>query len=243
VILFMAWLDAQPRYIAKYADHYKTLYPTASIILVTTSTAEAIVRSEANNIKNFSPVAAALLNLSPDAKILLHTFSNGGISSAVLIAEEYHRSSGAPLPIQAQIFDSCPGSPHFWSDIRAISAGLPRNPVIRTLGMATLTVMYTVYIAIWWATGSENPVLGNRALVNRGELFSKRAPRAYIYSREDAMVEWTDVESHIADAKSAGYDVSAELFEGTQHVSHMPKDSGRYWGIVQSVWKSSFGRQ
>lgn len=243
VILFMSWLDAQPKHIAKYTEYYKTLFPNAGIILVTSSTKETILRSKANDTRLFSPIAATLQALPPNTRILLHSFSNGGLSNTALTTKEYNLRTNAPLPIQAHIFDSSPGYPRFWADIQALRAGLPKNFIIRNLATAMLLIAYVAARTFWWVKGVEHPIKTYGALVNRQELFSKKVPRAYIYSREDAMVQWRDVEDHMAKAKGLGYEVRGELFEGTQHVSHMPKDSKRYWDIVQSVWKSSFGEQ
>ncbi|OBT62296.1 hypothetical protein VE03_09031 [Pseudogymnoascus sp. 23342-1-I1] len=243
VILFMSWLDAQPKHIAKYTEYYKTLFPNAGIILVTSSTRETVMRTKANDTKFFSPIAATLQALPSSTRILLHSFSNGGLSNTALTTKEYNRRTGGPLPIQAQIFDSSPAYPRFWADIRAMRAGLPKNFIIRNLVTAIVAVTYVVARAMWWVRGLEHPLKTYCALMNRHELFPKKVPRTYIYSREDAMVQWRDVEDHMAKAKGLGYEVRAELFEGSQHVSHMPKDSKRYWGIVKSVWKSSFGEQ
>lgn len=243
VILFMSWLDAQPKHIAKYTEYYKTLFPNAGIILITSSTKETILRSKANDTRLFSPIAATLQALPPNTRILLHSFSNGGLSNTALTTKEYNLRTNAPLPIQAHIFDSSPGYPRFWADIQALRAGLPKNFIIRNLATAMLLIAYVAARTFWWVKGVEHPIKTYGALVNRQELFSKKVPRAYIYSRGDAMVQWRDVEDHMAKAKGLGYEVRGELFEGTQHVSHMPKDSKRYWDIVQSVWKSSFGEQ
>ncbi|KFY25610.1 hypothetical protein V493_04553 [Pseudogymnoascus sp. VKM F-4281 (FW-2241)] len=244
VILFMSWLDAQPKHIAKYTEYYKTLFPNAGIILVTSSTKETIMRSKSNDTRFFSPVAAAIQALPSNTRILLHSFSNGGLSNTALITKEYNRRTSGPLPIQAQIFDSSPGYPRFWADIQAMRAGMPKNFIIRNLATALVAAAYVLMKGIWWMKGMEHPIKTYCAMMNRQDLFPKKVPRAYIYSREDSMVQWRDVENHMANAKGLGYDVRGELFEGSQHVSHMPKDSKRYWGIVQSVWKSSsFGEK
>lgn len=243
VILFMSWLDAQPKHIAKYTEYYKALFPNASIILVTAAAKDAIMRSKTNDTKFYSAVVAAIQAFPSNSKILLHSFSNGGLKNIALTTEEYNRRTGDPLPIQAQIFDSGPGYPRFWPDIRALTAGLPKNFFIRTLARAVLSVAYVLYKFAWWVKGIENPVMTYSKMMNRHELFAKKVPRAYIYSHEDGMVQWRDVEDHMAKAKGLGYEVRAELFEGSPHVGHMPKDSKRYWGIVKSFWNSSFGEQ
>ncbi|OBT40875.1 hypothetical protein VE00_09537 [Pseudogymnoascus sp. WSF 3629] len=243
VILFMSWLDAQPKHIAKYTEYYKTLFPNADIILVTAWTKDVVLRTKSGETKVYAPVAAKLQALPSNTRILLHSFSNGGLKNIALTTEEYNRRTGDPLPIQAQIFDSGPGYPRFWPDLRAITAGLPKNFIIRTLATAALAFAYVLYKAVWWVKGIENPIITYGKMMNRHELFAKKVPRVYIYSREDEMVQLGDVEDHMAKARALGYEARGELFEGTQHVSHMPKDSTRYWGIVESVWKSSFGEQ
>ena len=62
--------------------------------------------------------------------------------------------------------------------------------------------------------------------------------RCYIYSKEDEMVSWENVEEHAAEAEGRGWRVRRELFVGSGHVAHARVDSGRYWGVVQRVWES-----
>lgn len=240
LILFLTWLDALPKHTAKYVDTFKSLYPRARIVIVTHKTMEDITRSKSRNLKYYDPVVTVLQALSPSARVLLHSISNGGASSSMYIAEEYQKRTDAPLPVQALILDSAPGESRYKQDLKAISAGLPKNPVVNLLGKVALAVLYTVFKVVWSVTGAENPIEMIRTRLNRTDLFPTSAPRAYIYSHEDEMVGWKDVERHMAEAEELGYPVRAELFKGSKHVSHMPFDKERYWNIVQSVWKSSF---
>lgn len=65
---------------------------------------------------------------------------------------------------------------------------------------------------------------------------SKATPRLYLYSDTDLVIPSKAVEEHIAEAKQEGFDVQAELFHGSAHVSHARKDPERYWGAIRSVW-------
>ena len=71
--------------------------------------------------------------------------------------------------------------------------------------------------------------------LNDPSLFSKAAPRLYIYSKTDQMVDYKDVQSHAAEAKGKGWSVRTDMFEGSKHVGHLMVDGDRYWEDVKSV--------
>jgi len=78
LILLPAWLDAAPRHIAKYTTGYGHLYPSARILVIKTTLPDVIYRSIASNQQRVTPALEILLALPPNAKVLLHLFSNGG---------------------------------------------------------------------------------------------------------------------------------------------------------------------
>lgn len=61
--------------------------------------------------------------------------------------------------------------------------------------------------------------------------------RLYLYSEEDQLVYYKDLEQHAADAKKAGYSVWLEKFDGTPHVAHARKYPERYWKMVRDFWQ------
>lgn len=62
----------------------------------------------------------------------------------------------------------------------------------------------------------------------------------YIYSDADRMVDWQEVEDHAADARSRGFVVDLERFEGSGHAAHVRVGGGeRYWQIVKDLWRES----
>jgi len=77
--------------------------------------------------------------------------------------------------------------------------------------------------------------------------------RTYIYSKQDAMIDWRHVEKHAADAATGGDNNSnnkksdgssrvkipcrLEMFHGSGHVAHMRHDPERYWRVVTETWE------
>lgn len=240
LILLAIWLDAQPKHIAKYISRFRLLYPSAQIIILTSVLLETLTRTPSNNLLWCTPVVSLLASLPPSTNILLHTLSNGGGTSIAAIASLYQSRTGRALPIRAHILDSSPGNSAFCADLRAFTAGLPKNPFLNWGGKLLITALYALFKVVWWMARAQHPIAVLRRRLNEPRLFPVGAPRAYVYSREDEMVGWRDVEGHVAEARERGYRVRVELFEGSRHVAHMPMDSERYWGIVQEVWKESF---
>jgi len=64
--------------------------------------------------------------------------------------------------------------------------------------------------------------------------------RAYIYSKEDELIDWRDVERHGEEAVErlggGGGRVRMERFEGSQHVAHLRKDGERYGRVIRELW-------
>lgn len=58
-----------------------------------------------------------------------------------------------------------------------------------------------------------------------------------MYSSTDALIPAKDVETHAAEAKAAGLDVTLENFGKSAHVSHARTDPGRYWESVKALWE------
>ncbi|KIY43048.1 hypothetical protein FISHEDRAFT_78895 [Fistulina hepatica ATCC 64428] len=48
-----------------------------------------------------------------------------------------------------------------------------------------------------------------------------------------------NVERHIQDVKSRGFNVDVESLISSKHVTHARTDPERYWGAVQRVWEKA----
>jgi hypothetical protein len=75
-----------------------------------------------------------------------------------------------------------------------------------------------------------------RQVINDKNLFDLDAPRMYIYSLADDMVEPKDIEEHADEAAKLGYTVAGEKFLTSGHAAHMIQDPKRYWSVVQKLW-------
>jgi hypothetical protein len=236
LVLLLGWMDAKPRHIAKYASGYEKLYPSASILAITTSSYDAALSSNAANIKRISPALDILYTLLPNAKLLLHFFSNGGGFTTVYIARCYMKEMGKALPMTATVFDSVPGYARLQAQVRAFMVALPKNMILRAIAALILYISYPFFKLRYLLTGTVDVVEDMRLATNDKSLFDLDAPRVYIYSEADDMVEPKDVEEHADEAKTLGYTVSREKFLTSGHAAHMIQDPKRYWGIVQRLW-------
>jgi hypothetical protein len=242
LILFPSWLNAPPRPAYKYALGLHALYPSARIIILSTTTQNNFLRTPWRLHAAALPVVKYIRGLDEDKrKILCVSFSNGGLLSLLNVAAHWRKLTDSPLPITAHIVDSAPGKPSFWSDIRAVSQGLPPNPVVQFLGKSVFTVVASLVTVAYRLFGIKHIVLRIRAKLNDTRLLPTGTRRTYIYSKEDDMVQWRAVEEHAADAQKLGWIVRTEEFEGSRHVAHMALEPERYWGTVKETWLRAVG--
>lgn len=242
LILFPSWLDALPKHTAKYLLGYQALYPKSVIIVITHKILDDILGTRKNKLLWYGPVADYLQSLSAEANVLLHSVSNGGALSIVSVAQIYRERTGKPLPIKAQVLDSSPGKPSFWSDIDAVTIGIPSLP-IRLVAKVVITLGSFLAKILYILIRKQHPVIALRAKMIDTTLFNIRAPRVYIYSKEDRMVSWKAVEEHVAESRAKGYQATGEEFKGSKHVAHMMMDPERYWGIIGKLWISVIGEE
>ena len=64
--------------------------------------------------------------------------------------------------------------------------------------------------------------------------------RLYIYSVDDKMVGWEDVEIHAIEAVGRGEDIERERWVGTGHVGHMSDDKEWYWSAIKRFWERGY---
>lgn len=88
--------------------------------------------------------------------------------------------------------------------------------------------------------GNQHPLIALRERLVDPQLFDRKAPRVYIYSKEDEMVSWRAVEEHITQAREKGFKAEGEEWKGSKHVAHMIMAEERYWDVVERVWRRGF---
>ena len=192
---------------------------------------------------------------------MLHTFSNGGTNTATqLLIELYHTLSNSstpgcqltPFPLRGILLDSCPAKGTYWKSYNAMVLSLPRDVATQLLGAFAVHLLL-VLLYTWIACGNENPAgLMRRTLldeaISRGmsdedESTSEvgKGRVCYLYSKEDEMCEWTDIRDHAEEARSMGWKVDEEVFEGSAHCAHLSADMGKYISAMEKMWKGEIG--
>ena len=172
-----------------------------------------------------------------DPKILLHIFSNGGMSSATHLLHVLRSRMKKPLALTGIVFDSCPGKgTSYWQTFDAMMLSFPENHVWRFLG-ALAVHCFLIVLVLYIACGNENPA----ALWWRTPLEENPAHGAcYLFSREDRMIDWIDVQQHAKEARRNNWRVMEVQFYGSGHCAHLMMNEGRYIEAVNSVWEGTF---
>ncbi|KAI1496194.1 DUF829-domain-containing protein [Biscogniauxia marginata] len=181
-----------------------------------------------------------------DDRAILHVMSNTGWISAAATLNAYRQRHGtsACLPHRLCVNDSAPGSVVFTTQVgrwaRAMALGTARQfpwPFAVTKG---LWYMFLYAVHLLGAALRREPagVYSQRAFLDHA-MATPRAPRLYIYSKDDDLIGWKDLENQAATARNEGYTTILERFEGSPHTGHMPVDPDRYWGAIARCWKES----
>lgn len=151
----------------------------------------------------------------------------------------YKKASGKVLPVKAVVLDSSPGQPTLAEGWAAMSIGLPKGLLWYPFAAVTLTLLG---IAAFCKTvfGMETVVERTRTWLNDWSIIDKSSSRLYIYSENDKLVGWKDVERHAEESKNDGVEVSLLKEIETGHVQHAFKDSERYWQRIKGLWESVY---
>jgi hypothetical protein len=249
LILLFSWTGAQHKHITKYISGYTALFPSTPILVITTAINDLLYRTSSKRRRSFLP-AITTMTSSPvlNTNILLHAFSEGGSSTSVHFAKAYRAHTRRRLPLSALVLDSCPGTLHFTNLAHTARNSVPGNPTAQVL--ASLTA-YTV-IASYWTTflliGDREDVDDPKDLnaktklaLNDTSLWDTEAPRAYLFSKADKLIDWKSVLEHARHAEKRGTPVVAvEVFEKSAHCAHIreKEDAERYWSAVRRVWEA-----
>ncbi|TQW00150.1 indole-diterpene biosynthesis protein PaxU [Cordyceps javanica] len=251
LILLSTWMGARENHIAKYVQEYRVIFPTSRILVAqcpfthvvmpflawtqirpAVPILKEVVESESTQrLKNDD--ASVLTGDPTTPRVLIHAFSNGGISTTLFLYNALKRSLGGQfaLPQHVFIFDSCPGTFKWRNTARAIMKILPRwsSPAVH----AVLFSIWLFYRVV--------PVLQPRQNVNSRTIRNPRfqefeVRRTYLYGTDDQMIPPTDVEHEAGLAAEAGFNVRLERFEDATHVAIPMLHPERYWRVVKESW-------
>jgi hypothetical protein len=243
IILVLSWMSALPRHAQKYTSVYRSRYPNATIVHITTTLQDMILFTNGARRRELAPAldviaASKTASSSPqtEPRVLLHLFSNGGAYTAAQLANAYVQKTGSPLPLSAMVLDSAPGRATYQSGFRAITLALPRSSIVwRIIGICFAHLLLVTLLLFEWC-GSGGKIEDARRALNDRHLIDHRAARLYLYSKEDLLVSQSDIEDRAAEAEKCGLGVHSVLFEGSGHVSHAIADPKSYWAAVEKCW-------
>ena len=256
IIVLYCWGDSNPKHVAKYAAGYRALYPLARMVVVFGPILRAITQTLPQRAATMAPAIDAIFggysgHDDPVAahareRVMVISMSNTGGINAASTLHAYKQRFGKPMPYHLLVCDSCPGSHSFmrnfapWSRAMALgTAGFFPWPFVVTQGLAMVFLAGIHGLA--WVTGNQSAAEFSVNGVNDESLSVRSAGKLYLYSKEDDIISWVDIEEQAADARSKGYDVACEVFEGTPHVGHMRVHPEQYWGAIERRWRELNG--
>lgn len=254
-IIISSWGDGMPKHVTKYSDGYHELYPSARIIVILSRTFQATHQSEEARIAAMMPVVDTVFPTPTGSgnekeRLLVHAMSNTGaiFTASIVVAYQRRHGTDKPFPHQLLVLDSTPGGLVFTSQVtrwsRAMAVGTAKFfpwPFIITQGMW--------YLFLWgsylWQLISRSEASGVWAdrIINDKSCVTTDSSRVYLYSKEDEIIGYKDLEENVAHAKTLGYSVDLEMFEGSSHVGHMRLHPEQYWSKVASSWKQAIAEK
>lgn len=254
LVILATWAFAHSNHIAKYVERHRELSPNAAILVmkcflrhlfwIPTARQELVLA--ASVIRSVLGARTISEDDSKSPSMMLHVFSNSGLSTAHNLCDVYATTALADnddswLPLHTTVFDSSPGRYEHQAVASDAIYGVPRGRWVQRL--ATLPFAYLLSTSLWvwvhvlqgqdwvgiWARAAKDPT---RAL---------ETCRSYAYSDADPLVRRHLVEAHAEDAKAGGFKVlHRDDFVDSAHVSHARADPIRYWRLVKGRFRRLF---
>lgn len=234
-ILLFSWGDANPRHIEKYTTMYTVIWPEAEIIVVESGIADFFYRTEKTLRRLLEPVVE-MLNKRANDTLLVHVMSNAGSKQWCMLNNLFSQSTGRSLSNVITIVDSAPGRAKFEQTWAALVGSLPKALIPRmTLGFIFGIVLSIMHLANLFVPGFD-VIETTRTQMNSPSEAVTGTRRCYIYSEEDKIIGWQDIEDHADDAKRKGWTVELVKFQGSTHVGHFKQDPERYQDTIRRMW-------
>jgi hypothetical protein len=223
----------------KHADAYNSLFPSSTIMIITTSIKDLWFRNSRSERSQLRPAIERILSYRNIDNILVHAYSEGGSSKAVLFAESYQRETGTRLPCTALFLDSTPGRPRYVRQCNAARLSLPSHPVLKILGSAIcMVVLGWLWMYYYWIIGFENNfITKTRQRLLDDSIWNLAIPRCYLFSKADESIWWKDVLQHAQEAIEMGVPVAHMRFPNSPHCRHAVDYPTSYWDAVAITWK------
>lgn len=235
VVLICGWMDGQLRYVSKYAEQYRAMYPGASIIMVLSTYAACFESSFAARQAEAHVAAVELRARSAAAHaaqpsvpptVLLHTMSNGGVIMLEALLQQLDGEEATFARPLAHIVDSAPGALDWDTLARAATATMPTDTVAarirRHTRFASIALGAIAAGAVRSTRGSLEVLKRARQRINttamwawrRGEAAGTKLPaRMYFYTRADPFIQEDALLAHARDAQAVNRDAELPVLE------------------------------
>ncbi|KAF7325567.1 Transmembrane protein 53 [Mycena kentingensis (nom. inval.)] len=246
LVLLFGYMDARMPHLQKYVGGLSAQFPGAEIVVIRSFT-DYFWSSTAHVEKTLLPVVDILKGHAEKSNpsILVHILSNGGgfhyMTLLRILQTLPSRAPVASIPT-ALILDSTPGDVGLQT---SLAFAAPSNPVLRLLSLPPLCLFYGAYLAAHVLLGKTNIFTQLRAALHEATIFptvvgagaGKGTPRMYLYSKKDRISDPVRLQAHVDEAKSAGLDVTAEVYDDAPHVGLARVHPERYWASVKRFWE------
>jgi hypothetical protein len=240
LIILCTWLGGSTaNRVDKYTSGYRTSFPNTPILLlrtVLTDISARTFRRIRTRLALARDVIKRLTAVNSHGATYLHIFSHGGCNTALQLAISM-RETRLYFPVARIVFDCCPGDATYRKAYDAAALSLPGLQPANAIGKILLHIPIAA-ITVAQTVGLMNSVRELRLQLNDSQIFGSEALRMYLYSKADRMVDFADVQLHMADARKLGYKVESVMFATSAHCSLPREDAARYWLAIKTFWNS-----
>ena len=248
-VIIYGWGDGLPQHVAKYAVGYRALFPRAKQVVVLSPIAKAMFTDLKQRSALMQPVMDSVFSAGADSgSVLVHAMSNTGAINFAATLNAYLQSRNRAMPHSLLVMDSTPGGTDLtWSNLKRWSRAM-------TLGTASwFPWPFAFTQSIWafflllnsfylWVVRRKHAGAWSLVASNDETYATKKARKLYVYSKEDDLIGYQDIEEHAAEARANGYAVDAKVFKGSGHVGHMRKFPEAYWATIRESWERAVAK-
>ncbi|KAJ7284406.1 hypothetical protein C8J57DRAFT_1119285 [Mycena rebaudengoi] len=247
VVIIFGWMGAKLSLLHKYTATYLQLYPHATVVLIRSPPTSFLLSMKKRQafLRPVAEVLKALGCLDDEARILTHTFSNGGLFQLVTLAGLLPPVTVDARSPSALIIDSAPGGDSL-DKVQLAFAGPIKNILLKFLTRVLITFVYCIIWTFGQLLRRQSPLRVLMTLLLNPRVLpwiDKRSPRLYIYSKADDMVDWTDVEKHASRSAEQGIDVRRLRFDDSAHAAHIRQHPEEYWAAVVKTWDDACSKR
>ncbi|XP_063697883.1 transmembrane protein 53-A-like [Culicoides brevitarsis] len=238
VVLLLGWLGCQDKHLKKYSKIYEDRGMT-TLRYTVPGDALFVWRPKMTRISKSILRTLEEENLTKNP-LIVHVFSNGGAYAFKYISDEM-KNSQLELDIRGQIFDSAPCGAgalgNFYHVLKEIigkdkiySSLVASSLIFGVICIQILKYPFQAYLA------DKNPYEG---LLQDQRNF----PQLFLYSKEDKLMPFEDVEKFIKARKKLGIDVTSNCFNGSPHVSHYLMFKDAYLTLIDDFLKKCLNKK